>query len=69
MENLSKDRINQATELYGQPIVAAVLVAIAVAGPEGAHAAYIDLDMPQHADCVQFLHPDESESEQFITFG
>lgn len=69
MENLSKERINQATELYGQPVVAAALLAIGISSVEGAHAAYIDMDMQEHAACVAFLCPDESESEEFITFG
>ena len=52
----SKDRIREAIEDFGRKIVYEVVALVSESDPDGAYSFYMDMDMQDHAECVEALY-------------
>jgi hypothetical protein len=56
---LSKEKLQEAKELYGQQTVSDVQMLVELADPDGVWSMYGDMGMYEHQECIEFLYFDE----------
>jgi hypothetical protein len=49
-------KFEEAIELFGRHVVSEVNTAVDMADADGAYALFEDLNMYDHAECVEFLY-------------
>lgn len=49
-------KTKEATELFGLNIVETVLTMVEVSDPDGVYSLFLDMEMDEHAECVEFLY-------------
>ena len=50
-----KELISEAIECFGSQTVSEVLETVHFADPDAAYTTYQDMNMDEHAECVEFL--------------
>lgn len=61
LTNASPVRVDNAIGIYGLDIVAAALSSVALSDCDAAHTAFSDMEMEEHAECVEFIFMSDDE--------
>lgn len=56
---ITKEKIKQAIEDYGQDVVYEVRSVVEVSDPDGAWSMFQDMGMDLHVECIEFLYFEE----------
>ena len=56
---MTSGKITEAIDSYGREVVSLVREAVAMSDPDGAWAAFSDMGMFEHAECLEFLYFEE----------
>lgn len=51
-----KTKLQEAREIFGNDVVSFVRSVVSMADPDGAYIQFQDMDMEEHAECVEFLY-------------
>lgn len=56
-----RERIEEARTVFGDDTVDMVIAMVQVADPDGAWAGFMDQNMEEEADCVEFIYFGEED--------
>lgn len=56
-----KERIEEARTVFGDDTVDMVIDMVHIADPDGAWAEFMDQNMEEEAECVEFIYFDEED--------
>lgn len=52
----SKEKIQEAKDIFGSEILSTVLAMVEMSDPDGAYTLFEDQGMFEHAECVEFIY-------------